>query len=143
MSKAIGKIWKWWRCRSIGDGSDDDADKEMEIFDGSDKKNFLIGGSPAVLYLWNKVEEHDLMESVTQQLSTTTAIDSLSSLDSISVSSIRKRKMIEESRMDILKVSIDEANKIERKTFEIEKQKIPPNLPIAHGVVLWYFYRFS
>ena len=38
---------------------------ELEVIDGEDKKNFLRGKSPAVLYLWQKVEEADLMKSVT------------------------------------------------------------------------------
>jgi len=48
--------------------------------DGSDKKNFLRGRSPATLYLWQKAEEFDLLDAITQQLDDSVGID-LSSSD--------------------------------------------------------------
>jgi len=53
---------------------------EFEQIDGSAKKNFLRGRSPATLYLWEKAEEFDLLDSVTQQLDGAIGID-LSSND--------------------------------------------------------------
>ena len=57
-----------------------DDSLEFEQIEGSAKKNFLRGRSPATLYLWEKAEEFDLLDSVTQQLDDSIGID-LSSND--------------------------------------------------------------
>ena len=40
-----------------------------DCIDANDKKNFLNGYSPSVLYFWERAEESDLLENVCQQLS--------------------------------------------------------------------------
>jgi len=57
-----------------------DDSLDFEQMDGSDKKNFLRGRSPATLYLWQKAEEFDLLDAITQQLDDSVEMD-LSSSD--------------------------------------------------------------
>ena len=83
----------------------------------------LRGKSPAVLYFWNKIKEHGLTESVTQQLNISITIDSFSLPESSSVSTNKKRKMEEDIKMIRLKNSIDKANKIAHKTLKVERKK--------------------
>ena len=44
-------------------------------FVGDDRKDFLSVYSPAILYLWQKSEEHAFVGNITQQLSTEVGID--------------------------------------------------------------------
>jgi len=69
-----------WEKSGNGDGTllqqaDDTEDDEI-MFDADDKRNFLQGRSPTLLYLWEKAEEHQLLQTVLQELNKDTAIDS-------------------------------------------------------------------
>ena len=46
---------------------------------GSDRSRFLNGKSLVVLYLWNKLEEHDLFDTVCQKLNESVGIDTSAS----------------------------------------------------------------
>ena len=95
---------------------------EDEVIDGSAKKNFLRGRSPAILYLWEKADEFDLLDSVTQQLDDATGID-ISSNDGSELTMKRKFQNEEETVMK-LKRSIERANEIAEKTLKIKEHKL-------------------
>ena len=93
---------------------------EVELIDGSAKKNFLRGRSPAILYLWEKAEEFDLLDSVTQQLDDAIGID-LSSNDGSELTMKRKFHNEEETGMKLNR-SIERANEIAEKTLLLSLQ---------------------
>ena len=95
---------------------------EVELIDGSAKKNFLRGRSPAILYLWEKAEEFDLLDSVTQQLDDAIGID-LSSNDGSE--HIGKRKFHSEEETVIkLNRSIERANEIAEESLLLNEHKL-------------------
>ena len=92
------------------------------MIDGSAKKNFLRGRSPAILYLWEKADEFDLLDSVTQQLDDATGID-ISSNDGSELTMKRKFQNEEETVMKLNR-SIERANEIAEKTLKIKEHKL-------------------
>ena len=80
-----------WEASGNGDGSvrnqlesenaDVDDPIELELMNANDKKNFLDGRSPAVLYLWKTADDHDMLTSVCNQLNDVVMLDSSSDGD--------------------------------------------------------------
>ena len=95
---------------------------EVELIDGSAKKKILRGRSPAILYLWEKAEECDLLDSVTQQLDDAIGID-LSSNDGSEFTMKRKFHNEEETVMKLNR-SIERANEIAEKTLFLNEHKL-------------------
>ena len=90
--------------------------------DGSDKKNFLRGRSPATLYLWQKAEEFDLLDAITQQLDDSVGID-LSSSDECEYIGKRTFRSEEESVLKLNR-SIEKANEIAEKSLLLSEEKL-------------------
>ena len=86
--------------------------KQLKVIDGEDKKNFLQGRPPYTLYFWMKVDESNLMETVTQQLNDAVGIDTSSNVSSnVDVKfDVRKRNANGDLKLDQLRKSIDTAN---------------------------------
>ena len=99
-----------------------DDSLDFEPIDGSEKKNFLRGRSSATLYLWQKAEEFDLLESITQQLDDCVGID-LSSSDGSEYIGKRKVRSEEETVLK-LKRSIERANEIAEKSLLLSEEKL-------------------
>lgn len=124
-----------WELSGNGDGSmaryvPDDMDKEeAELIEGSDRSNFLHGRTPALLYLWNKAEEHDLLRSVCQQLEQSIGFDSCE------MSEPKRRKCNEDEDVEIinnidnndhmrrLTKSMEEANDLARESLDSTNQR--------------------
>ena len=87
-----------------------DDSLDLEQMDGSDKKNFLRGRSLATLYLWQKAEEFNLLDLITQQLDESVGID-LSSSDGSEYVGKRKVRSEEETVLKLNR-SIERANEI-------------------------------
>jgi len=64
---------------------------EHVMMDANDRHLFLKGKSPAVLYLWEKANEHNLLNTVCQQLSDEAAFDSAVDTAALTIST-RKDK---------------------------------------------------
>ena len=108
-------------CVKIEEGDDESSTYDkLEVIDGEDKKNFLRGKSPAVLYLWQKVEEADLMNSVTQMLDASVGIDTASAPNS----NKKHKKSDDDGRLEKLSASIDNANKIAAETNKIAAETL-------------------
>ena len=90
--------------------------KQLKVIDGEDKKNFLQGRPPYTLYFWMKVDESNLMETVTQQLNNAVGIDTSSNVSSnVDVKfDVRKRNANGDLKLDQLRKPIDTANDIAR-----------------------------
>jgi K+/H+ antiporter YhaU regulatory subunit KhtT len=129
-----------WEISGNGDGSlarvvrDDMDDTEMELINANDKCNFLQGKSPAVLYLWGMAEQHDLMNTVCQQLNDDSTVDSCLTPPNIMGSGRRnKRKMDFENDNDgddnsnnllnELKSTIVRSNEIAEQSLEFSLRK--------------------
>ena len=73
-----------WEKSGNGDGSvqasvrDDSSidSSEQELINANDKRNFLNGKSPAILYLWAQAERNDLLRTVCQQVENSIGRDS-------------------------------------------------------------------
>ena len=110
-------------CMALNsDSSTEDILKQLKVIDGDDKKNFLQGRPPYTLYFWMKVDECNLMESVTQQLNDVVGIDTSSNLD-VTVD-VRKRNSNGDLKLEQLSKSIDTANEIARANVAISEKKI-------------------
>jgi hypothetical protein len=82
------------RNSSTGKTPEDELDKEesnIAMMDCNKKGSFLNGRSSAVLYLWEKAEEYDLLSTVCQQLSPDTSFDS-TEIDNVEDISLKGRK---------------------------------------------------
>ena len=129
-----------WEMSGNGDGTmvrnvdknDLDAE-EIEIFNANDKRNFLHGRSPAVLYLWEKAKEHSLLHSVCQQLDPAIGFDSCDrSSEDTRQSKKRKAKNVNDGEDNDdnvdplmgLMASIEESNEIARASIEAEGAKM-------------------
>ena len=89
-----------WEKSGNGDGSVvdckasfDSNENAISMTNANDKRNFLNGRSPAVLYLWKKAEEHNLLNTVCQQLTDEAAFDSATGAAALPISTrIEKKK---------------------------------------------------
>ena len=65
---------------SVSEQQRDDAnitdEVELELFNANDKRNYLNGKSPAILYLWEKANEFDLLNTVCQQIPESAMLES-------------------------------------------------------------------
>ena len=131
-----------WELSGNGDGSiernrdnaDDSDEDELEIINANDKRNFLNGKSPSILYLWKMAEEFDLLTCVCQQLDLSASLDTSRSDDDDSGNAIcRKRKKKNthnddegewNALIDVMKKTATETrNKIQAKREEIAATK--------------------
>lgn len=55
-------------ARGIHDSDEVDEDGDFVVGGGNDRSNFLDKFSPAILYLWEIAEEHELLKSVLQKI---------------------------------------------------------------------------
>ena len=103
------------------DSSTEEIFKQLKVIDGEDKKNFLQGRPPYTLYFWMKVDESNLMETVTQQLNDAVGIDTSSNVDV--KFDVRKRNADGDLKLDQLRKSIDTANDIAQAANDIAQGK--------------------
>lgn len=107
-SKAKDKFYKMkndlivvknnWELSGNGDGCVARDSTEFDgIINGNDKRKFLNGVSSVCLYLWEKAEEFDLLQSVCQQLSSCIAIDS-SSIRAIETDDVKEESNKKQKR---------------------------------------------
>ena len=61
---------------NITDNADEDDGAELEMLNANHKSSFLNDKSPATLYLWEKADEFNLLNSVCQQLDSAAMLDS-------------------------------------------------------------------
>ena len=100
-----------WNASGNGDGSLDRI--SHQLIDANSKKNFLKGRSPAILYLWERSEKCDIIETVCQQLDPESSLDS-STGQIASLLSNRQRKkqkkkgeMEDVDRHEIMQIKMD------------------------------------
>ena len=117
-----------WERSGNGDGNVrrycEDNDVEMDpqeiiMENGDDRKNFLGSHSPAVLYLWIKAEENQLLDAVGQVLKPGIGGDT----SSMNESSNKKRANESDGNQEVIKV-LKTATEVEADRVEIEKEKI-------------------
>jgi len=65
---------------------------EQVMIDANDRRLFLKGRSPAVLYLWEKANEHNLLNTVYQQLNDEAAFDSTVDTSALTISTRKDKK---------------------------------------------------
>ena len=108
------------------DSSTEEIFKQLKVIDGKDKKIFLQGRPPYTLYFWMKVDESNLMETVTQQLNDAVGIDTSSNVSSnVDVKfDVRKRNANGDLKLDQLRKSIDTANDIAQANITFSEKKL-------------------
>ena len=110
-------------CMDLNDDSStEDIFRYLKVIHGDDKKNFLQGRPPYTLYFWMKVDECNLMESVTQQLNDVVGMDTSFNVD-VTVD-VRKRSANGDLKLEQLSKSIDTANEIGRANVAISEKKV-------------------
>ena len=112
------------------------------MIDANSKKNFLRGRSPAILYLWERSEECDLIETVCQQLDSKSSYDSStgqipSLLSSKQQKKQKKRKNNGETkdieRLEIMQMNANISTK--QHTRQKAKQSIEDTHDKLYGVI--------
>ena len=124
-----------WELSGNGDGciargADDTLDNANNMINGNIKANFLNGKNVDCLYLWEKADELQLLQSVCQQLSLDSAVDTevkrvLEQSNDTSNVAIKKPKKSSEEEDKILKdlkASIDLTNDIAKENSEIARE---------------------
>ena len=86
-----------WNASGNGEGTLDRLSNQL--IDANSKKNFLRGRSPAILYLWERSEECDLIETVCQQLDSKSSYDSSTGQIPSLLSSKQQQKTKEKKRI--------------------------------------------
>jgi antitoxin component HigA of HigAB toxin-antitoxin module len=127
------------RNSSTGKTPKDELDKNesnIAMMDCNKKGSFLNGRSSAVLYLWEKAEEYNLLSTVCQQLSPDTSFDSteIDNVEDISLKG-RKRKKLEDKNNDdadndllVLKEVMDESTSAIKDSTKCMNRNVIMNL---------------
>ena len=136
LKNALLIVKRNWEKSGNGDGSAVNCNSsfsstEREMVNGNDRRNFLNGKSPAVLYLWEKANEYNLLETVCQQLNEEAALDSAAGTSTALSVSHRKDKRKRDNkesdehkdRMES-KAIIDAMNKSNRLMEQHQRMKL-------------------
>jgi len=65
---------------------------ELELIDGTAKRDFLLHFSPVILYFWEMIEKNKILSDVCQQLTAGVSYDSTDNTTYIPTFDIKKRK---------------------------------------------------
>ena len=128
-----------WERSGNGDGSrkdntvrdshnpHDDAEEE-ELFNANDRRNFLNGKSPAVLYLWEKANEHDLLTSVCQKLDCSSSMDSSSASKNNRRANKRHRENESDGELKEVRALMDRSNEAIERSNLLKQGKLKMDL---------------